>query len=103
VGVTDTCIRLVGESATLRHHHKQHHTSSANSLHTSNTHHTPHQTNKQTRYVDVLGFLLTLGRKFPLGVAKYVTWPETSWARRLTSTHHLWFIPYCLVLGAVRC
>lgn len=49
----------------------------------------------------MLGFLLTLGRKFPVGVAKYLTWPETSWARRITSTHHMWFIPYCLALGQV--
>lgn len=34
--------------------------------------------------------------RFVIGVAKYLTWPETSWARRLTSTHHLWFIPFCI-------
>jgi hypothetical protein len=32
-------------------------------------------------------------KKFPIGVAKYMIWPETTWLRRATSTHHLWFIP----------
>lgn len=68
--------------------------------------HPPFHSNPPTqkpidRYVDVLGFFLTPGRKFPIGVAKYITWPETSWARRLTSTHHLWFIPVCLAFGPV--
>jgi hypothetical protein len=38
-------------------------------------------------------------RKFPIGVAKYITWPGTSWAILVTSTHHLWNIPLFL-LGA---
>ena len=42
-------------------------------------------------YVDILGFVVK--RKFPVGVAKYLVWPETSNLRRFTSTHHLWFIP----------
>ena len=42
-------------------------------------------------YVDIAGF--AVNRKFPIGVAKYMTWPETSNMRRLTSTHHLWFMP----------
>ena len=41
--------------------------------------------------VDILGFVVT--RKFPMGVAKYLMWPQTSNLRRLTSTHHIWFIP----------
>ena len=31
--------------------------------------------------------------KFPIGVSKYLFWPGTTWASRLTSTHHLWTIP----------
>ena len=31
--------------------------------------------------------------EFPVGVSKYLFWPGTSWASRLTSTHHLWTIP----------
>jgi CDP-diglyceride synthetase len=42
-------------------------------------------------YVDIAGYIVK--RKFPIGVAKYLIWPETSNLRRLTSTHHLWFIP----------
>lgn len=33
---------------------------------------------------------------FPVGVAKYLTWPETSWTTRVTCTHHLWTIPLLL-------
>jgi hypothetical protein len=51
------------------------------------------------RYVDVAAWVLT-GR-FPIGVAKYLTWPETSWARRLTSTHHVWFMPFCIAVMRV--
>lgn len=32
-------------------------------------------------------------QKFPIGVMKYITWPETTWATRITCTHHLWTIP----------
>lgn len=31
--------------------------------------------------------------KFPIGVAKYITWPGTSFSTRITCTHHLWTIP----------
>eukprot|EP00923_Selenidium_pygospionis_P022152 GHVN01038319.1.p1 GENE.GHVN01038319.1~~GHVN01038319.1.p1 ORF type:complete len:197 (+),score=9.47 GHVN01038319.1:519-1109(+) len=37
--------------------------------------------------------------KFLLGVAKYLTWPETSLVKKFTSTHHLWFLPLCLGLA----
>lgn len=61
-------------------------------------------------YVDLTGFMLssifsvgvcgtgTGTRKgtFPIGVAKYLTWPETSFATRITCTHHLWTIPVLL-------
>jgi len=45
-------------------------------------------------YFDVLTFFV-LG-KCKVGVAKYLLWPETTWMTKLTSTHHLWFIPLCL-------
>lgn len=47
-------------------------------------------------YIDILGFILI--RKFPVGVAKYITWPTTTKIRLLTSTHHLWFIPMLMAL-----
>jgi hypothetical protein len=45
-------------------------------------------------YVDTIGYL-TVG-KFPVGVAKYVVWPSTGLMKRISCTHHLWFIPLCL-------
>jgi hypothetical protein len=41
--------------------------------------------------------------KFPIGVAKYLSWPETTWSTRVTCTHHLWTIPLLLTAcgGAV--
>eukprot|EP01022_Parablepharisma_sp_SALTPOND_P023059 TRINITY_DN477_c0_g1_i2.p2 TRINITY_DN477_c0_g1~~TRINITY_DN477_c0_g1_i2.p2 ORF type:complete len:183 (-),score=4.75 TRINITY_DN477_c0_g1_i2:1269-1817(-) len=44
-------------------------------------------------YIDVTGFLVL--RKWPIGVAKYLTWKETPLLKKLTSTHHLWFEPLC--------
>ena len=32
-------------------------------------------------------------QKFVVGVAKYLFWPGTSFAFRITATHHLWTIP----------
>ena len=34
--------------------------------------------------------------KFPIGVAKYLFWPNVTWEFRVTSTHHLWTIPVLL-------
>lgn len=48
------------------------------------------------RYFDVIGYFIL--KKFPIGVAKYMIWPETTWLRRATSTHHIWFIPLCLYI-----
>jgi len=48
-------------------------------------------------YLDIGGFLLT--GNFPIGVAKYITWPETTYMRLATATHHIWFLPlvmYCI-------
>jgi len=42
-------------------------------------------------YFDILGYIVT--RKFHIGVAKYLTWPEIPLSNKLTSTHHLWFMP----------
>lgn len=49
-------------------------------------------------YVDIASWAFT-GR-FPIGVAKYLTWPETPWATRLTCTHHLWTIPLFIYYAA---
>ena len=43
-----------------------------------------------------MGYLIL--KKFPIGVAKYMVWPETTWLRRATSTHHIWFIPLMLYI-----
>ena len=37
--------------------------------------------------------------KFPIGVTKYLTWKQTLWMDRFTSTHHLWTIPL-FIFGA---
>mmetsp|Transcript_16210 Transcript_16210/g.44917 ORF Transcript_16210/g.44917 Transcript_16210/m.44917 type:complete len:184 (-) Transcript_16210:191-742(-) len=34
--------------------------------------------------------------KFPIGVSKYLFWPETTWQTHVTCTHHLWTIPIIL-------
>lgn len=44
-------------------------------------------------YVDLLVYVLTGFQKFPIGVAKYLTWPDTSWITWITCTHHIWTIP----------
>lgn len=49
-------------------------------------------------YVDILTWFLT-GR-FAVGVAKYLTWPSTTWWTRLTCTHHLWTLPLFLGYAA---
>eukprot|EP00554_Chaetoceros_debilis_P012213 CAMPEP_0194122470 /NCGR_PEP_ID=MMETSP0150-20130528/50837_1 /TAXON_ID=122233 /ORGANISM="Chaetoceros debilis, Strain MM31A-1" /LENGTH=177 /DNA_ID=CAMNT_0038815359 /DNA_START=396 /DNA_END=925 /DNA_ORIENTATION=- len=52
-------------------------------------------------YVDLFGWLVS--GKFPIGVAKYLTWPATSFATRITSTHHLWTIPLLMyACGGIR-
>lgn len=49
-------------------------------------------------YVDLLVYF-TSG-KFPIGVAGYIVWENTSWSTRITCTHHLWTIP--IFLYAIR-
>lgn len=46
-------------------------------------------------FVDCAGYITT-GR-WPVGVAAYLSWPTTPAATKLTSTHHLWFLPLCLL------
>lgn len=45
-------------------------------------------------YLDVMVYFAT-GR-FPVGVAKYLTWTQTLWIDKMTCTHHLWTIPLAL-------
>lgn len=47
-------------------------------------------------YVDLTGWVVSRGRIFPIGVAKYLTWPQTSITTRISSTHHLWTIPLAM-------
>jgi hypothetical protein len=47
-------------------------------------------------YIDIIGWLLTGLRKFPIGVAGYLVWPTTSLMKRVTAAHHLWFLPAML-------
>lgn len=42
-------------------------------------------------YVDLFGYLWF--GTFPVGVAKYLTWENTTLASRVTCTHHIWTIP----------
>jgi hypothetical protein len=48
-------------------------------------------------WVDIFTYF-TVG-KFGIGVAKYITWPETTWTKIFTGTHHLWFIPVAAYLN----
>ena len=45
-------------------------------------------------YLDLMAYFAT-GR-FPVGVAKYLTWTQTLWIDKMTCTHHLWCIPLVL-------
>lgn len=47
-------------------------------------------------YVDCLSYVI-IG-KFPIGAAKYLIWPNTSFTKKITCTHHLWFLPLNLYL-----
>ena len=53
-------------------------------------------------YIDVVGFIVL--RKWPIGVAKYLSWKEIPLLKKLTSTHHLWFEPLCFSqLNVILC
>eukprot|EP00164_Ancoracysta_twista_P000500 GFYU01000668.1.p1 GENE.GFYU01000668.1~~GFYU01000668.1.p1 ORF type:complete len:302 (+),score=69.08 GFYU01000668.1:44-907(+) len=45
-------------------------------------------------YVDCAAYL-TAG-KWPIGVAKYLTWDDVPFIKKITATHHIWFMPFCL-------
>eukprot|EP01015_Nassula_variabilis_P027832 TRINITY_DN5750_c0_g1_i4.p1 TRINITY_DN5750_c0_g1~~TRINITY_DN5750_c0_g1_i4.p1 ORF type:complete len:236 (-),score=17.78 TRINITY_DN5750_c0_g1_i4:67-774(-) len=45
-------------------------------------------------YIDILGYLFT--KKFPIGVAKYLTWEGQPFIKKVFSMHHIWFIPLLL-------
>lgn len=47
-------------------------------------------------YLDVFGYILF--KKFYIGVSAYLKWPDTPIIKKLTSTHHVWFIPLCFYL-----
>lgn len=47
-------------------------------------------------WVDLAGWTISGFATFPIGVAKYLTWPNTTFATRITATHHLWTIPLTL-------
>lgn len=47
-------------------------------------------------YVDLVGYLIK--KKFIIGVAKYIIWPETTRLRLMTTFHHVWYIPLVLWL-----
>jgi len=57
-------------------------------------------------WVDVATALATkavLGGQavWPIGVAKYMSWPETTWPRKLSSSHHLWFLPLVMFTAGI--
>ena len=47
-------------------------------------------------YVDMVGYIFSGFKLFPVGVCKYLLWPQTQWITRLTCTHHFWTIPLLL-------
>lgn len=47
-------------------------------------------------YFDVFGYILF--KKFYIGVSAYLKWPDTPIIKKLTTTHHVWFIPLCFYL-----
>jgi len=47
-------------------------------------------------YVDLVGYVIK--KKFIIGVAKYIIWPETTKIRLMTTFHHVWYIPLVLWL-----
>ncbi|DAZ96850.1 TPA: hypothetical protein N0F65_008281, partial [Lagenidium giganteum] len=50
-------------------------------------------------YIDALAYLVT--GKFPVGVIKYLTYPENrSFSKQFFASHHIWFLPLCLWLTA---
>jgi len=46
--------------------------------------------------IDAISYVFTGG--FPIGLAAYIAWPETSFAELISSTHHIWFVPLTLAI-----
>lgn len=49
-------------------------------------------------YIDL--FVYGIKKKFVIGVAKYIIWPETTKLRLMTTFHHVWYIPLVIYLTA---
>lgn len=47
-------------------------------------------------YIDVLGYIFF--KKFFIGVAAFLKWPSTPFIKKITTTHHIWFIPLALAI-----
>jgi len=47
-------------------------------------------------YADVCGYLFL--KKFIIGVAAFLKWPNTALIKKITTTHHIWFIPLALAI-----
>jgi len=45
--------------------------------------------------IDVVVWLTT--GSFPLGNAEYISWPTITWGEILTTTHHAWYVPLCML------
>ena len=50
-------------------------------------------------FVDVISYILT--RKFAIGVIEYLKRKETHMFKKLTCSHHLWFVPLCFYMTIV--
>lgn len=47
-------------------------------------------------YIDVIGYIFF--KKFYIGVAAFLKWPDTPFIKKITTTHHIWFIPLALAI-----
>lgn len=51
-------------------------------------------------YIDVIGYIFF--KKFYIGVAAFLKWPDTPFIKKITTTHHVWFIPLALAILKVK-
>ncbi len=51
-------------------------------------------------YIDVIGYVFV--KKFIIGVAAFLKWPATPLIKKLTTSHHVWFIPLALAILKVN-
>ena len=51
-------------------------------------------------YIDVLGYIFM--KKFFIGVAAFLKWPGTPFIKKMTTSHHIWFIPLALAILKVK-